>query len=1137
MARNEELPFDGSIYQLKAYKGPFVNIAAVNIKYTRGESGDFAFVVDKEAFVYWNVEFKTWKYIGLSKSDIVNILTSDDVTKALSAKQGKDLKALIDALSLAKVDKDGNKTLIAPDKLALIDTNKTSIDNEVTARENADADLNSRIDSTSSGFIDGISPLASAPTPGKSGYYEFSADGTYPSWLEPTAGVTSVHAGDRVYVNYTTPSTYTYKWGEVNLGAAMATKVELTQKLNTQVVTNYLYSKASGKNTFNKDSAFLKEHQAWGDGTWVSLSDFFVSGLMSCEEFETYCINNSNSGIDAINSIYLFDFNGILSVAEKITHAGYTTFKTNAGTKYYAICMMYDGFNNTKNTMQIEKSSTPTVFESFDGSNLFSSFLTGEVAIPNSTSFDMLKNFYNTPESANIFNQFSPNYRDGGYYDGDGIWQNNQLFVMPALTKIGKNKTYSVVGGVGSITGIYLIDKFGNVKSGEVVAKSGYSTFSTKNDTEYYSLCVTYDNYKQIKSLLRIREGDSAFDYSLYNGGLLPLYFGYEYSIPQENLLDISRNYYDLAVLTNIFNQFSVNYRDGGYYNAEGIWFNNSAFIVPSLMKVQPSTTYSLNKKITEGVGLINSIYLFDKFGNVSTKVLTYEDNYSTITTDNGTEFISLQITKSNFDSIKSNLNIQQGNSYFEWTEYVGKMKPINFETSKSGIQSYFPVVSYPDYLSKIPNFRDKMQNRLEDVIVVMTGTSLTAGTLYATIRDDASERPPLLHTSDLSSNIFDHLIRMWDGQKYRRYDHQFFTLIGSGWEVTNTKPEWYDLVPYRNGLTKLSTVNNCGVSFVVPADAWQFNFIYRTDFLGGNCTVEISEGNGKMQVKNQSGTWVEANGYVFTMLESPVTASKGNTIYQNRLKMRCKNKSIGGINSIGIEKNLTIKKGNNSTDRFMFVGVEWSPAEFMFTLINGAGGSQAWNDNSLPVHQDSDIWTYNPDLIIAEVTMINWAAGCLLTKAPSYFVDICKKWYFNEFGNEPLSLYAKSNGYTDCEIVLFGDTMQNGSTDEASSWDRNGLLRWGVVTDAGIWYGTNRTAQLSYNAVENYIMKEKSNYIYIPINSAFKEVGEKALGSFYNAFKYSYNTKGDTLSYDGTHWNDNGTELAASLLNPIFRF
>src|ERR1035437_4935280 len=98
MARNEELPFDGSIYQLKAYKGPFVNIAAVNIKYTRGESGDFAFVVDKEAFVYWNVEFKTWKYIGLSKSDIVNILTSDDVTKALSAKQGKDLKALIDAL-------------------------------------------------------------------------------------------------------------------------------------------------------------------------------------------------------------------------------------------------------------------------------------------------------------------------------------------------------------------------------------------------------------------------------------------------------------------------------------------------------------------------------------------------------------------------------------------------------------------------------------------------------------------------------------------------------------------------------------------------------------------------------------------------------------------------------------------------------------------------------------------------------------------------------------------------------------------------------------------------------------------------------------------------------------------------------
>ena len=129
-------------------------------------------------------------------------------------------------------------------------------------------------------------------------------------------------------------------------------------------------------------------------------------------------------------------------------------------------------------------------------------------------------------------------------------------------------------------------------------------------------------------------------------------------------------------------------------------------------------------------------------------------------------------------------------------------------------------------------------------------------------------------------------------------------------------------------------------MSFIVPSDAWAFNYIYRTDSVGGNCTITIDEGNSKMEVYNGID-WVEANGYVFTTLEPPVTASKGNTVYQKRLRMRCKNKATGGINSIGTAKGVSIKKGDNTTDRFMFVGAEWSKREFMINVINGAGGGK----------------------------------------------------------------------------------------------------------------------------------------------------------------------------------------------------
>lgn len=57
-------------------------------------------------------------------------------------------------------------------------------------------------------LLGGIAYNASAPTPGKSGYYEFISAGTSPAWLSGSSG--SVSIGDRVIVVFTSPSTYTY---------------------------------------------------------------------------------------------------------------------------------------------------------------------------------------------------------------------------------------------------------------------------------------------------------------------------------------------------------------------------------------------------------------------------------------------------------------------------------------------------------------------------------------------------------------------------------------------------------------------------------------------------------------------------------------------------------------------------------------------------------------------------------------------------------------------------------------------------------------------------------------------------------------------------------------------------------------
>jgi len=472
-----------------------------------------------------------------------------------------------------------------------------------------------------------------------------------------------------------------------------------------------------------------------------------------------------------------------------------------------------------------------------------------------------------------------------------------------------------------------------------------------------------------------------------------------------------------------------------------------------------------------------------------------------------------------------------------------------SIDSSQLGkIKDLIPPVSYGNALKeKCPTFFSKFAEKTSDVVVCLTGTSLTEGHPYASMRDDASERPPLLFANDLASHLFDKLIKYWDGQKYYMYDHEDISYSSSTWTVTRDLKDngisvWDDSGDARHGYTKTTRDEGAYVSFDVPEDAWQFNFIYRTDSLGSTCSVAISSGNQKMEVYDGS-QWVEANGYQFSMLEPATTDTKGNTIYQKRLKMRCRNKTEGGIDSIGTAKTITISKISSDTGTFNVVGFEYSPREYMFTLINAARGSHEWGNpgiRNLENFQDSDIWCYDPDLILCEVTVINWSGSTEwgMTADPYYFANMARQAFFDS--SRENSLYVKSNQYTDCDILFYGDTL---SSYYDAAWNDDHSPKFGLVTTVdsrysspgASWLGQYKTVFDNYWITDKYML-EQTDYIFIPVTATFKEIAEKLYGNYWSAFRPS-GPDGDTLTNDYTHLNDNGVFIWASLITPLFNW
>ena len=467
---------------------------------------------------------------------------------------------------------------------------------------------------------------------------------------------------------------------------------------------------------------------------------------------------------------------------------------------------------------------------------------------------------------------------------------------------------------------------------------------------------------------------------------------------------------------------------------------------------------------------------------------------------------------------------------------------PEPTETSELLKYTTFGNLNYNGLADKIPNFRKHWYAKDKNLCVVNTGTSLTARSIeHCTDNVNAATRPPLMHSNNFATHIWDALV--WEGQNYRRYDSGFFAEVGT-WLTASNIAEWDDGA-YRSGLTRYSDVAGSQISFVVPVNAWQFNFIYRTDSAGSeNCVVTIAEGNGKMEVMNDAGNWVEANGYTFSQREpdvvtlptvnytnpingNPATLSnyqvKGNTTYQKRLYMRCKS---GAIDSRTTTKAITISR---TSGRLMYWGVEWSDREFMITYINAARGSHgsaiSLSTSALNHYQDNEVWGFKPDLLLTEDAIHNaGGAGVPSSSNPrAYYGRVTENFFVADNG---ISMKARCEtlGLDVPEMVLFNTsiTWNFGGIDDA------GNLKLGVTNDGYMWTALDAQSGCYMHMIENY-----PDIVYINAVKHFVRACYDCYGDMKTATVGS-GKAGKTFTNEGSHWNDTGSRVMARVILPI---
>lgn len=245
----------------------------------------------------------------LNHNDIIDNLTSNIPDKVLSARQGKVLKDLVDI--------NTNN----------ISTNTTNISNEISARQNADTNLQNQITGLASGSPKGTYATTSALVSANpdTGVYIVTSDGHIYSWIKN---------GDNA----------------IDLGVYQATSIP-----NNSITPNKTTFFDISDNLFDKSKANLTGYYSMY-GEFITNDTYGSSGLIEVEQGETYYIDTPSTQVS------YWESNETFVTGQTASQNATVTIPTGSGIKYMRV-----PFRKTYiDTIYILKgSSRPSVYKPF----------------------------------------------------------------------------------------------------------------------------------------------------------------------------------------------------------------------------------------------------------------------------------------------------------------------------------------------------------------------------------------------------------------------------------------------------------------------------------------------------------------------------------------------------------------------------------------------------------------------------------------------------------------------------------------------------------------------------------------------------------------------------------------------------